>query len=207
MRHIELIGTLFVASVVASPCCAQSVRASSIRANYWTGLRRLRSGPFSPRTSNCQGCEQAAHSTKSAPRLGKAFWIPWGLAIGLSVASTELTAHCVHTTGCSEANPIYGRRPTLGEMYAVKGGVDALAFYFSRKWKLDKNGDTFGWKALTYGVLSIQAADTAWDATVIATISPGPSAQHQGIVVPSKSSLPEGRSAQPLQGFRASTFP
>lgn len=182
-RHIKLVATFFLTSIVASPCRAQELHALRTE-NYRISLRELRSGPFRPPTSSWQAQQMTnAPPTKLDPRLGKSFWITWGLAIGFSVASTELTAHCVHIPGCSETNPVWGSKPTRLELYTIKGGIDGLGFYFSRKWKLDKNGDSWGWKYLAYGVLAANGVDTAWDAGVVAlTDRPKSSARRHDVL-------------------------
>jgi hypothetical protein len=104
----------------------------------------------------------------AAPHLGKSFWFPWVAAVGLSIASTELTAHCETTYGCSQPNPMWGSSPSRLELYGIKGSVDAVGFYFSRRLKREGRS---GWKYIAYGFLAGHAAETGSSAEALATHS------------------------------------
>jgi len=104
----------------------------------------------------------------ATPHLGKSFWFPWVAAVGLSIASTELTVHCETTYGCSRPDPMWGSSPSRLELYGVKGGIDAVGFYFSRRLKLDKHGERPGWKYIAYAFLAGHAAETGSSAEALA---------------------------------------
>lgn len=93
--------------------------------------------------------------------LGKEFWIPWVANIGLTVASVELTEHCVSRGLCVEGNPVLGEHPGRLELYSIRGGALGAAFYFSRRSKLRGTSD---WKFVPFLLVPVNAADTAWDA-------------------------------------------
>jgi len=107
------------------------------------------------------------------PHLGKSFWFPWVAAVGLSIASTELTVHCENTPGCTQPNPMWGTSPSRLKLYGIKGGADAVGFYFSRRLKLDKHGERPGWKYIAYGFLGWHAAETGWSAEALAARGSG----------------------------------
>jgi hypothetical protein len=107
------------------------------------------------------------------PHLGKSFWFPWVAAVGLSIASTELTVHCETTAGCTQPNPMWGTNPSRLKLYGIKGGADAVGFYFSRRLKLDKHGERSGWKYIACGFLGWHAAETGWSAEALAAHGSG----------------------------------
>ena len=109
----------------------------------------------------------------ASPHLGKSFWFPWVAAIGLSIASTELTVHCENTPGCTQPNPMWGTSPSRLKLYGIKGGADAVGFYFSRRLKLDKHGERPGWKYIAYGFLGWHAAESGWSAEALAARGSG----------------------------------
>jgi hypothetical protein len=104
----------------------------------------------------------------ATPHLGKSFWVPWVAAVGLSVASTELTVHCETTYGCSQPNTMWGSSPSRLELYGIKGSIDAVGFYFSRRLKREGRS---GWKYIAYSFLAGHAAETGWSAEALATHS------------------------------------
>lgn len=91
--------------------------------------------------------EKAIARKRNKHRLNKKFWALWITTIGLAVADVETTAHCVQRPECQEANPLFGKRPSRARMYAIKGGVTALAFYLSQEWKRDQTGGSYAWWA------------------------------------------------------------
>lgn len=93
--------------------------------------------------------------------LGKAFWIPWAANIGLTVASVELTEHCLSRGTCVEGDPIFGKDPGRLKLYGIRGSALGAAFYFSRRSKLKGTSD---WKFVPFLMLPVNAADVAWDA-------------------------------------------
>jgi hypothetical protein len=107
----------------------------------------------------------------ATPHLGKSFWFPWVAAVGLSIASTELTVHCETTYGCSQPNPMWGSSPSRLELYGINGSVDAVGFYFSRRLKREGRS---GWKYIAYGFLAGHGAETGWSAEALATHSSQP---------------------------------
>src|SRR5271166_2935251 len=133
-------------------------------------LREQTNEAVAPRTAEWREPQVSRNSEIEAapPHLGKSFWFPWAAAIGLSIASTELTAHCVNTPGCSQLNPMWGSSPSRLELYGVKGGIDAVGFYFSRRLKLDKHGERPGWKYIAYAFLAGHAAETGSSAEALA---------------------------------------
>jgi hypothetical protein len=96
------------------------------------------------------------------PHLGKGFWLPWIANFALMAASVELTANCLHSSQCVEADPLFGQRPSRAEMYAVKGGLLGLGLYVARNEKL--KGEGFRWRFATYAILASYSLDTAHDA-------------------------------------------
>jgi hypothetical protein len=138
-------------------------------------LREQTSEVVAPGTSEWRTPQVSRNSEIEAapPHLGKSFWFPWAAAVGLSIASTELTIHCVNTSGCSQPNPMWGPSPSRLELYGIKGGIDAAGFYFSRRLKLDKHGERAGWKYIAYGILGWHAAETGWSAEALAARSSG----------------------------------
>jgi hypothetical protein len=133
-------------------------------------LREQTNEAVAPKTAEWRE-PQVSHNSEieaASPHLGKSFWFPWAAAIGLSIASTELTVHCVNTPGCSQPNPMWGSSPSRLELYGVKGGIDAVGFYLSRRLKLDKHGARSGWKYIAYGFLAGHAAETGSSAEALA---------------------------------------
>ena len=138
-------------------------------------LREETSEVVAPRTSEWRTPQVSRNSEIDAapPHLGKSFWFPWVAAVGLSVASTELTVHCENTPGCTQPNPMWGTNPSRLKLYGIKGGADAVGFYFSRRLKLDKHGERAGWKYIAYGILGWHAAETGWSAEALAARGSG----------------------------------
>jgi hypothetical protein len=79
------------------------------------------------------------------PKLGKAFWIPWGIAFGLMIADAELTTHCLKLPNCAEGNPLFGEKPSRLRIYGIKLAAIAPGFYLSQKWKRYPKGNSWGW--------------------------------------------------------------
>jgi hypothetical protein len=132
--------------------------------------------------SSFQSPSRYRDTVQVRPHLGKVFWLGWGLAGALSVASIEMTAHCEHMSGCSEGNPVFGREPSRLELYAPRAAVIATGMLFCRHWKRrNPNDDT-----PTITVLSVDAiwaADAAWDAhQLIAARKSEPAALARGPV-------------------------
>jgi hypothetical protein len=130
-------------------------------------------GPLAPTTPEWRDSQVSRNSEieTATPRLGKSFWFPWVAAVGLSIASTELTVHCETTYGCSQPNAMWGSSPSRLELYGIKGSIDAVGFYFSRRLKREGHS---GWKYIAYGFLAGHAAETGWSAEALATHSSQP---------------------------------
>lgn len=74
------------------------------------------------------------------------------LAAGAAVADVELTSRCLRAQTCTEANPIYGRNPSRGRMYAISipilGGQMGLSAWlkhrhpFRKTWMFPMIGGT-----------------------------------------------------------------
>lgn len=96
-------------------------------------------------------------------RLGKLFWVPWIANFGMLVATTEMTENCLHARPepCVEGDPILGKRPSRLEIYGIRGGLLAGAFYFARRSKLHGGSS---WKYGTAVVTGGMALDTSHDA-------------------------------------------
>jgi len=135
-------------------------------------LREQANESLAPTTPEWRDDSQISRNseTETSGHLGRSFWFPWVATIGLSVASTELTAHCETTFGCT-TNPMWGTNPSRAKLYGIKGGVDVVGFYFSRRLKLGKHGENSGWRYITYGLLGWHGADTGWSAEALATHS------------------------------------
>jgi hypothetical protein len=134
--------------------------------------------PSTPPSTSKWRDPQVSHNSEIEavpPHLGKSFWFPWVAAVGLSIASTELTVRCVNTPGCTQPNPMWGTSPSRLKLYGAKGGADAVGFFFSRRLKLDKHGERAGWKYIAYGILGWHAAETGWSAEALAALGPGAS--------------------------------
>ena len=138
-----------------------------------TDLREQTNDAVAPRTPEWRDSQVSRNSEieTASPHLGKSFWFPWTAAIGLSIASTELTVHCENTVGCSQPNPMWGSKPSRLELYGVKGGIDAVGFYFSRRLK---HGERSGWRYIAYGFLLGHAAETGSSAEALAAHAPAP---------------------------------
>lgn len=97
------------------------------------------------------------------PHLGKPFWVPWIANFGMLIATTEMTQSCLHARPqpCVEGDPILGKRPSRLEIYGVRGGLLAGAFYFARRSKLHGGSS---WKYATALVTGGMALDTSHDA-------------------------------------------
>lgn len=54
----------------------------------------------------------------------KHFWLSVAGIFGSTIFDAETTAHCInaHPT-CTEANPIFGRRPSRARLYGIKLGI------------------------------------------------------------------------------------
>jgi hypothetical protein len=129
--------------------------------------------PLVPTTPEWRDSQVSRNSEieTATPHLGKSFWFPWVAAVGLSIASTELTVHCETTYGCSQPNAMWGSSPSRLELYGIKGSIDAVGFYFSRRLKREGHS---GWKYIAYGFLAGHAAETGWSAEALATHSSQP---------------------------------
>ena len=138
-------------------------------------LREQANESLAPTTPEWRDPQVSRNSEIEAapPHLGKSFWFPWVAAVGLSIASTELTVHCETTAGCTQPNPMWGTSPSRLKLYGIKGGADALGFYFSRRLKLDKHGERPGWKYIAYGFLGWHGAETGWSAEALAAHGSG----------------------------------
>lgn len=87
--------------------------------------------------------------------LGKVFWLGWGLAGVLSVASVETTVRCEHVAGCSEGNPVFGKEPSRLELYAPRAAVIAAGMLFCRHWRRRNPSDDTP-------TITVLAADSVW---------------------------------------------
>lgn len=149
------------------PPAKQSQVAATQHSDAGEGMAKPISIPMARPVTQVHPSPGDASVKRAHPRLGKKFWIPWTMAIAFSIADVELTAHCVHQPGCSERNPLLGQKPSRPELYAIKGAATGLAFYFSRKWKLEGDDGVLGWNGLAYACLGINAFATAWDAHML----------------------------------------
>jgi hypothetical protein len=101
--------------------------------------------------------------TTTRTHLGRTFWLGWGLAAGLSVADAEMTMRCEHLAGCSEANPLFPKRPSRLELYAPRVGLLTAGMLLCRHWKR-KNPESKDSTILILTTDAAWSADTAWDA-------------------------------------------
>jgi hypothetical protein len=127
------------------------------------------------------------------PHLGKLFWVPWIANFGMLVATTEMTENCLHAhpEPCVEGDPILSKRPSRVEIYGIRGGLLAGAFYFARRSKLHGGSS---WKYGTALATGGMALDTSHDAYM--TVEGPP----QSVLIanqPARSVEIVGRSASP----------
>jgi hypothetical protein len=128
--------------------------------------------PLPPRDDTSRLLGPAPKTGDIAPvrgGLGKTFWIGWGLAGAFSASTVEMTIHCEHIAGCSESNPLFGRRPSRLELYPPRAGIIVAGMLLSRHWKRRDPAN----KGSTILMLTTDAAwgaDTAWDAHELSTI-------------------------------------
>jgi hypothetical protein len=93
--------------------------------------------------STLPGGSTVRHKLENRPRLTKKYWELWVPAIGLQIADTEFTEHCLQNhAACNEVNPIFGRHPSRAKLYSVKLGYTGMAMFFSQKWWRDPYGYT-----------------------------------------------------------------
>ncbi len=121
-----------------------------------SGATVTESGPAPPQ-------EPADVEHPSRPRLGKKFWSLWAIAIGLSIANVENTAHCSSSPHCWETNPLFGRRPSRLRMYAIAGAGVGVSFYVSQMFKRDPGGDTALWWVPPVMVIGANSTSLAYD--------------------------------------------
>jgi hypothetical protein len=74
------------------------------------------------------------------PTRGPEFWSLWAGAGALLVTAVEMDARCWNIPECVKG-------PSRAALYPINLVPFAISFYFSDKWKRDKYGDTWGWKA------------------------------------------------------------
>ncbi len=127
---------------------------------------------------------------RSPQRIGKRFWVPWAIGVGLMLADAEMSVRCSRNPACQEGNPLLGEKPSRARVYAVKVPITALAFYLSQKWKRDKKGETWGWWAMPAIVIAANSAG------VIANLAKGTSGARRG-------AQPPMLNASPSQGVLA----
>lgn len=96
-----------------------------------------------------------------AHHLGKEFWIPWAVSFGFMMTANALTAHCLSAHACYEGDPILGKHPSAGELYAIRLGTFAASFAIARRSKL--KGDVTYWHYGTYLPLMAYGFDAYYD--------------------------------------------
>ena len=168
-RSVSIMGSFLLMSCLNFPTYAQedSVVQVSVRVpseNTIVVPPRIEQFPTPPRVSTDQEVPRVRRP------LGRRFWVSWAALAALTVASTELTMACTHRPGCTEGNPIWGKHPTRLEMYGIRGGLLGAGFLLSRS--LRRDGDTW-WKLMPAVVIPEVAAETAWDAHMLASYPRG----------------------------------
>lgn len=116
-----------------------------------------------PHMDRSTSLEPVSKNRETAPtrlHLGKTYWIGWGLATAFSVASIEMTAHCEREPGCSEANPIFGAKPSRLELYAPRAAVIVAGMLLCRHWKRRNSQDNTP-------TIAVTVIDAYWGADMI----------------------------------------
>ena len=67
----------------------------------------------------------------------KKFWLATLVVVGSTVLDVESTARCLRRPGCAEGNSIYGRHPSRGRLYGIKGPLAAFTIWSTWWWKRD----------------------------------------------------------------------
>lgn len=116
--------------------------------------------PHFDRSASFHLVSKNPETVPARPHLGKVYWIGWGLAGAFSVASIEMTSHCERQPGCSEANPIFGSKPTRLELYAPRAAVMAAGMLLCRHWRRRNPEDNTS-------TIAVLAIDGFWGADMI----------------------------------------
>lgn len=90
-------------------------------------------------------------------RLGRKFWAPWIVDVGLVIASSELEENCMHSPGCTERNPIFGSHPSRLELYSARFALDGVLFYLARGDRLHRHN--FSADVETYAPLIVHGSE------------------------------------------------
>jgi len=150
----QIVFGFALASLFSTICCAQTSQSFPAMDGE---VVHSRTGPAAEQSyaSTNQPTNLAAaispvrdNPVISAHRsLGKAFWISWAVLFAEVIADNELTVNCVQSSGCNEANPIFGTKPGRLKLYGIKMPLFAAILYLDGKEKLAGRRD---WKLPSY---------------------------------------------------------
>jgi hypothetical protein len=96
--------------------------------------------PDAPQTQ--AGMQRAApiqpHGVSSQPSASnRGFVLVSTLSFGTMIADIESTRHAIESCGLQEVNPLYGRNPSRGKLYAINlpitGAQNLLAWYVHKR--------------------------------------------------------------------------
>jgi len=166
---IPLLGTsLFFLTI---PALAQ-IRPNSADDSLQPATRELLPSENSKTTSPLSPALTTDEPAQTRRRLGKGYWLAWGLAGALSVASAEMTVRCEHLAGCYEGNPLFPQRPNRLELYAPRAGLITFGVLLSRHWKR-RNPGTRAPLILALTTDAAWGADAGWDAHQLSNVPKG----------------------------------
>ena len=112
---------LVLSLLVASNCFAQS----TVKVQLTDGTRKW--------------YQELPVAHKTADRV---FWLDTALSVGMTVADVENSMYALNKPGTSEANWLFGSRPTRARYYGITMPVTVLSAYLSWRYKREDDALT-----------------------------------------------------------------